>query len=199
MGTNNFYNRNASKVFAVLMNKEQFVLDENGEETEETEEVPVEDYDIEFFDEYLQEKLSESKFETWIPTKTTWEEDSNRNFEGRILGELSIVKNYGDVEIKVEIQAICRAGYYEGANLDWELKYYIDGNNVDMEYIEEEFIYQSGMNAGLKAIQSKKAYKWLETQGELITEEMERIFTEVSMPLIKVAQFSNGEAIYEKA
>lgn len=199
MGTNNFYNRNASKVYAVLMDKEQNVLDDEGNETEETEEVPVEDYDIKFFDEYLQEKIGQSKFESWIPKSTTWEEDSNRNFEGRVMGELSIDKNYGDVEIKVEIQAICRNGYYEGANLDWNLNFYVDGNSSELDEIKEDFIYNSYLNAGLKSIISAHAEKWASQAEDELVSEMERIFTEVSMPLIKVAQFSNGEAIYKKA
>jgi len=199
MGTSNFYNKNASKYFAVLMDSEQPVLDDEGNETEETEIHTVEDYEVDDFIEYIHEKLTESKFENWIPTKLIWEKDSNRNFEGRILGELSEEKKYGDVWAKVEIEVIMRNGYYEGANLDWNIKFLLDGNEVDEDCIREDFVWNSDLNTGLATMVAQKAEKWMSNKrGELIS-EIERIFTEISEPLVKVATFSNGETIYSKA
>jgi len=202
MGTSNFYNKNASKVFAVLMDYEQFKTDENGNETEETETVSAQEWDLDNFLSFFAEKLNESKFNPCVPKTPMWEPNSNRNFEGVILGELSSRKTYGGLEIKVEIQAIKRNGYYEGANLDWNCLIKIDGYEMDGYEFKEEFVDKAetyyNMKGGLAKIIAPKAYKWALKTKDTLIDEIERIFTEISTPLVRVATFSNGETIYQQ-
>ena len=197
MGTSNFYNRNASKVFAVLMNYETPILNEEGEETGETETTSPESWECEMLIEDVQNHLKESKFYSYIPKEPIW--DRERNYEGRTIGSLSIEKEYGGVNIEVEINAILRSAYYEGANLDWDCVIKLNGAETDSNEFSVDFGYTSDLSAGLNAIIAPKALKWAEKMQNELIEEMERIFTEVSMPLNVVARFSNGETMYEKA
>jgi len=197
MGTSNFYNKNASKVFAVLMNYETPILDDDGNETEETETVSPEDFECDDLIEDVQNHLKESKFYSWIPSKPVW--DNDRNYSGRKIGSLSVGKQYGGVSIDIGIEAILRSAYYEGANLDWELIITIDGADTDFEDFLQDFSYASEMSVGLCTIVSRKALKWAEKMQNELIKEIEKIYTEISMPLQVMARFSNGETMYTKA
>lgn len=198
MGTSNFYNKNANKVFAVLMNYETPILNEDGEETEETETVSPEEWEYEDLKKEVILSLEKSKFNHYTSSKTVYE-DGLRSYPGTLLGDLYISKQYGDTEITVEITAIIRSGYYEGCNLDWECVIKIDGSETDSGEFSVDFGYASDMSIGLQAIVAPKALKWAEKMQNELIEELEKIYTEISMPLVVTARFSNGETWYAKA
>lgn len=222
MGTSNFYNKNANRVYAVCMPVEEKFSKckecgekafewEEGYESEETttcsvcgtedsiehdtESVSNDSYEEDV--EYFKERLAESEFYT-----DGGKDDQDRSFYGKSLGYFRKIKTFGDVEVEVRIQAMIRSGYYEGANLDYNNpELFIDGSEMDMDDFENDFknYNHSDMNAGLLSIQSKHAHKWAEKALEEVTNALEEVYTSISMPLNVVGRFSNGETLYEKA
>jgi hypothetical protein len=158
MGTGNFWNKNASKVFAVLMSYESPVLDDEGNETEETEMVQCEDFEYDDLIDEIKEALKASKFNPWVPAKPVW--DNERQFCGRTIGELSKEEFFGDVSISVTIECVLRSAYYEGANLDWNMSVSIDDYKMDYDDIDDfkdSFINgYSDMNKGLRTMLAPK-------------------------------------------
>lgn len=195
MATSNFYNKNASNVYAVLMDYEDVVFDENGNETEETQMVQCESWDYEDIVDYVNELMNESQT---FKVSDRVEFSNNRNFEGTAIKSFVSYKTFGDVEVEILLTAVIRSGYYEGANLDWELNYYVGSgydDRVDFMY-DFEYAYD---NQGMAKIQCRNAENWATKEGERMVEALEDIFTQISNPLQVVARFSNGETIYAKA
>lgn len=199
MGTSNFLNRNARRIYAVLMDSEEAILDDEGNETDETEYRSADEWEYEDLKDNLINEFKVSSFKFHEGGVLT---DNNRNFHGTLLGKLSSYKDYLGVEVGIEIKAIIRSGYYEGANLDWELEYSLDGYDADeIEYAIAEWEYQANkeFNLGLVKMNSKNVEAWITTEQEKLIEEVERIFAaNCGIKLQKVATFSNGETIYKE-
>lgn len=194
MGASNFYNRNAKNVYAVLMDYEDVVFDEDGNETEETQMVQCESWDYDNLTDYVTELMDE---QTLFKAVDRVEFYNNRNYEASGIKSLVSYKSFGDVEVEVLLTAVVRSGYYEGANLDWEINYYAGSGYDDNLNLSYEFESQYE-NQGMAKIQCRNAEKWATKIGEQMIEELERIFTQVSKPLEVVARFSNGETIYKE-
>lgn len=194
MGASNFYNRNAKNVYAVLMDYEDVVFDEDGNETEETQMVQCESWDYDNLIDYVTELMDEQKLFKAVDRVEFYD---NRNYEATGIKSLVAYKTFGNVEVEVLLTAVIRSGYYEGANLDWELNYYAGSgydNILDLTY---EFESQND-NQGMAKIQCRNAEKWVIKIRKQMVEELERIFTQVSKPLEVVARFSNGETFYKE-
>lgn len=222
MGASNFAVCNASNYFVVLKNQEintkicqdceeihrdwEYDLDTLEEcqscgcntlsEGVETQEIDLDD--IEHQKEYTIEKLKENplykKWYGYVVDKS----DRDRNYPCTNFFEMGKSKNFGDVEVTFDIIMQLVGGYYEGATLDWECNVKIDGYEVDEDSVEEEFLYQTNMNGGLKTIQAKNIVKWIEkTKAEAI-EMVEKAFRESSEEYGRLGTFSNGESIYIK-
>ena len=219
MSASNFHRGNTSKVFAVLMDREETFKEcsECGEIhnkytyseedfnnlvccevdlVEQTEYRSAERYEYEDFKEYLRETAQEEAKEL----KTIWykEEsgsDNDRNYCATNLFSYSTSKMFGDIEIEVRVIGQIVSAYYEGASLDFVVEF----NGEENEELDFYWDFDnSDMNRGLQVLQNKNAIKWAEkTKTELI-ELIEEVFTKVSQPLNVVASFSNGETIYQK-
>ena len=221
MGASNFARGNTSKVFAVLMNREEKYSkcseceekywEWEGNYVEEgdtdcpdcdckdciehgTEYRSAERYEYEDFKEYLRETAKESKKQfLYLEEEGS---DNDRNYCATNLFSYSTSKMFGDIEIEVKIIGQIVSAYYEGASLDFVVEF----NGEENEEVEFYWDFDnSDMNRGLQVLQNKNAIKWAEkTKTELI-ELIEEVFTKVSEPLNVVASFSNGETIYQKA
>lgn len=194
MGASNFYNRNAKNVYAVLMDYEDVVFDEDGNETEETQMVQCEEWDYNDLIDYVNELMDEQKLFRVVDRVEFY---NNRNYEATAIKSLVAYKSFGEVEVEILLTAVVRSGYYEGANLDWDLNYYAGSGYDDILNLSYEFESQY-KNQGMAKIQCRNAEKWAKEEGEKMVEELERIFTQVSKPLEVVARFSNGETIYKE-
>lgn len=202
MSTNNFHNVNASRIYAVLMNREVPIIDEDGNETEETECVTADDFDSEMLIDDIKEQMKETKFHF-----RERGEDKNelRSYPSNIIATLYNSKEYLGVEVEVHITTLVRGGYYEGGNLDYSICFYANGYESDsIEDCIEEWEYQSdyysGKGKGLVSMNKGKVQSWLDNTTSEIISEIEKIFENVcDVKLKKVGQFSNGEALYEKA
>ena len=182
--TPNFSNKNASKVFAVLGNQ----YDEDGNH------IWPEEFDIDEAIVYYREQLKELPFDYF--EMDVW--DNNRSYPARCIAELYSSKQYGDIEFTITVSCMIRSAYYDGANLDWEVEY---GENYDdLEYaIEAELSFSESMNKGMQELQKDNIRTWAENKTSEMIEAIEKIYEQASTPLRCVGVFSNGEAIYERA
>ena len=221
MGASNFARGNTSKVFAVLMNREEKYSkcseceekywEWEGNYVEEgdtdcpdcdckdciehgTEYRSAERYEYEDFKEYLRETAKESKKQFLYLEEEGSDNDSN--YCTTNLFSYSTSKMFGDIEIEVRIIGQIVSAYYEGASLDFVVEF----NGEENEGLDFYWDFDnSDMNRGLQVLQNRNAVKWAEkTKTELI-KLIEEVFTKVSEPLNVVASFSNGETIYQKA
>jgi len=96
MGTNNFYNRNASKIFA---------CDLEGDDS------------YSFLKEGLLESLDKYFINQFCQNDSF--DDNNRNYPGIYIGNI----DYEYRNCLLRIKPVIRSGYYEGCNLDYEIEY----------------------------------------------------------------------------
>lgn len=172
MGTSNFYKKNASKYFAVLMDYEN----------EDGKTVTTDEWDVDMLKECLMVKVKDVF-------------GSSHDSDGLPL--IGKSKNFGDVCAEVWLTVKLNPGYYEGATLDYDIQIMIDG--YEYEDIDDVDISHSYMNAGLQAIMLPKIRRWMLTSLDDMREKLEGVFDQCSdHVLVRTATFSNGEAIYEK-
>jgi hypothetical protein len=200
MATNNFYNKNASNIFAVLMNYEQPILDDDGNETDETEWTSPDEWEYADLISELQYAMK-NKFQKDFVSGGT--DDNHRSFYGKAIGRYMTDKDYMGVTIEFELTAMIRSAYYEGANLDWELTYHVNGyshDDIDEALSEWQYQAEKYYNAGLVKANLRHVESYMEAKKVQIVAELEQIFAEhCDTKLIKVGQFSNGEAVYKTA
>ena len=220
MSASNFHRGATSKVFAVLMDREEKYSkcseceekywEWEGNYVEEgdtdcpdcdckdciehgTEYRSAERYEYEDFKEYLRETAKESKKQfLYLEEEGS---DNDRNYCATNLFSYSTSKMFGDIEIEVRIIGQIVSAYYEGASLDFVVEF----NGEENEELDFYWDFDnSDMNRGLQVLQNKNAVKWAEkTKTELI-ELIEEVFTKVSEPLNVLGTASNGETFYEK-
>jgi hypothetical protein len=152
MATSNFHNVNATHIFAVQLE-----------------------------DEWAYEDLVynlESEFNIHNDYSDYGKTDPNelRSFPSRSLGSFSDSLTIGEDEVEIFITPVIRSGYYEGCNLDWHVRLYVNGYEDDT--------YADDANV-------------LRISNEYI-EFIENIYSQYSEPLGVTARFSNGETIYHK-
>jgi hypothetical protein len=152
MATSNFHNVNATHIFAVQLE-----------------------------DEWAYEDLVynlESEFNIHNDYSDYGKSDPNelRSFPSRSLGSFNDSLTIGDDEVEIYIIPVIRSGYYDGCNLDWHVRLYVNGYEDDT--------YADDANV-------------LRISNEYI-EFIENIYSQYSEPLGVTARFSNGETIYHK-
>ena len=150
MATSNFHNVNATNIFAVQL-EDEWAYDD------------------------LVENL-ESEFSEHSDYYDYGKSDPNelRSFPSKSLGSLSNSITIEDDEVEIYVTPVIRSGYYEGCNLDWHVRLYVNGSEDDT-YSDD---------ARVSAI----ANDYIEC--------IEDIFEQYSQPLGVTARFSNGETIY---
>ena len=150
MATSNFHNVNATNIFAVQLQDEW-------------------DY------EDLVSNL-ESEFNKHSDYYDYGKSDPNelRSFPSKSLGSFSNSVTIEDDEVEIYVTPVIRSGYYEGVNLDWHIRLYVNGYDDDT--------YADDANV-------------LRISNEYI-EFIEDIYSQYSEPLGVTARFSNGETIY---
>ena len=150
MATSNFHNVNASHIFAVQLEDEWEYQD-------------------------LVSNL-ESEFNTNLDYSDYSKADPNelRSFPSKSVGSFSNSIEVGEDEVEVYVTPVIRSGYYEGVNLDWHVRYYVNGS--------EDETYESHPN--------------IQTLVGVYVNFIENVYEQYSQPLGVTARFSNGETIY---
>jgi hypothetical protein len=174
MATSNFYNKNASKIFASEIENE-FDYDDLIDNVS---------YDI------------QDKHNSYYVTNKKYIDN------GRYL-KYSLVESVSykdDTLIEVFINPIIRSGYYSGANLDYEYEYYFEGEEVyDPADIQDYLEYRLGYSEKKATKISDSRFKRLERIKNKLSKQLENIYESHTTPLVVTARFSNGETIYSKA
>jgi hypothetical protein len=163
------------------------------QETEET--ICPELYEIQEFKNEVEDLFQEESSYDFYPRKWGYEQTSHK---GAFLGSLREDKTFGDVEVSIKILIVLRYGYYEGANLDYEVQFSSGSCWEDEPDFRFDFESRSYMNSGMIKIQSRNAEKWAVKESEEMIKEIEKLFTQVTTPYRKLGSFSNGEGVYEK-
>ena len=152
MATSNFHNVNATHIFAVQLEDEWA------------------------YEDLVYNLESEFNIHNDYSDYGKTDPDELRSFPSRSLGSFSDSLTIGDDEVEVFITPVIRSGYYDGCNLDWHIRLYVNGyeddtyaDNADVLRISNEYI-----------------------------EFIENIYSQYSEPLGVTAVFSNGETIYHK-
>jgi hypothetical protein len=150
MATSNFHNVNASHIFAVRLEDEW-------------------EYDD------LVSNL-ESEFNNNLDYSDYGKSDPNelRSFPSKSLGSFSNWLTIGDDEVEIYVTPVIRSGYYEGVNLDWHVRYYVNGYEDD----------------------TYETHNRVQTLVGVYVNFIENVYEQYSQPLGVTARFSNGETIY---
>ncbi len=219
MGTSNFSRlKNASKYYTVFMNvEEKFVKcdecdtkflewESEFEEIEETkccsnckssnltfneEYRGLESWEIDDWESYFRECL-----------ENIGGEHDDESGEGRkYIGAFNFSKWYADVLVELRFHLYYDVGYYEGANLDYDIKVYNGFEYSDEIENSLECIFEDSdtLSVGMQKIQAKNALKWVEKIKEEMADKIENLFSEVCDNRLElVGTFSNGGSIYKE-
>ena len=202
MATGNFYNENCSRYFAIGMNR--YFTKEDVEECDLDPEIEGE------FDEFGTETDYEDSKQNIISGLQEKGWDDFNGYEGYACVIASKDKSlvYGGCEISLEIKALVRPGYYEGACMDLSGKVTIDSAGDywtgSPEYdlfdgFDESDVIEDNWtgNAGLDHLQAKNIIKKLNSIIEDLKIEAEYAFSRgCEREMFQAYHCSNGETGY---
>lgn len=181
MATCNFYNENCSRYFVIGMNR--YYTKEDVEECDLDPELEGK------FDEFGTETDYEDSKQNIISGLQAkgWEDYDGYEGDARVIAYKDKSLVYGGCEISLEIKALVRSGYYEGACMDLSGKVTIDSAGDywtgSPEYdlfddFDESYIIDDNWtgNAGLDHLQAKNIIKKLNSIIEDLRTEAEYVF-----------------------
>lgn len=205
MGTNNFYKKNAKNYYAVLMN------DDYNDEDYYCE------YAYDDFKEVLNDTLKQEFKDNYYKHKEIIA--FSNPCSGSELGEIKVLNTthdkskYSDYyELYIYIYPVIRSGYYEGANLDYNITFEficedksskygnsISFNNNDFiaDLSIDEIIIQITKTIKDNIKYNKRLIKKINKEFYNTIDKLEKIYSQLSTPLIKIGGFSDGTAIYK--
>lgn len=192
MGTSNFHNVNAKKIYACMTNDE-----ENDYQNYDYEDLREDVYN-------MMEEYQECDFHANSDNQRSMHE--LRSFCSHYIGSFVSARYIRDIcDIEVQINAFSRCGYYDGINLDYEIKVFINGYEQDEQWKKyfsyvEVYDQMEYPNKGLAKIIYRKIEKWIDFEIIRMTNNLEQIFESVCENKLEVyARFSNGETWYNEA
>ena len=148
----------------------------------------LESWEIEDWKSYFGECLENAggKYDDWS--------DEGRKY----IGVFNFSKWYADVLVELRFHLYYDVGYYEGANLDYDIEVYNGFEYSDeIENALECIFEDSDLSVGMQKIQAKNALKWIEKVKVETSEKIENLFSDVCDNRLElVGTFSNGESIY---
>ena len=204
MATCNFYNENCSRYFAIGMNR--YFTKEDVEECDLDPELEGE------YDELGTETDYEDSKQNIISglQEKGWDDFDGYEGDACVIASKDKSLVYGGCEISLEIKALVRPGYYEGACMDLSGKVTIDSAGDywtgSPEYdlfdgFDESDVIEDNWtgNAGLDHLQAKNIIKKLNSIIEDLRNEAEYVFSCYCGEELAVAYHcSNGETGYNR-
>ena len=202
MATCNFYNENCSRYFAIGMNR--YFTKEDVEECDLDPELEGE------FDEFGTEEdyaFAKQNIVSGL-RKKGWDDYDGYEGDARVIAYKDKSLVYGGCEISLEIKALVRSGYYEGACMDLSGKVTIDSAGDywtgSPEYdlfddFDESYVIDDNWtgNAGLDHLQAKNIIKKLNSIIEDLKIEAEYAFSRgCEREMFQAYHCSNGETGY---
>lgn len=202
MATGNFYNANCSRYFVFGMNR--YYTKEDVEECDLDPELEGE------FDELGTETDYDFAKQNIVSglQANGWEDCDEYEGDARVIAYKDKSLVYGGCEISLEIKALVRSGYYEGACMDLSGKVTIDSAGDywtgSPEYdlfddFDESYVIDDNWtgNAGLDHLQSKNIIKKLNSIIEDLKIEAEYAFSRgCEREMFQAYHCSNGETGY---
>ena len=204
MATCNFYNENCSRYFVIGMNR--YYTKEDVEECDLDPQLEGE------FDEYGTETDYEDSKQNIVSGLQAkgWEDYDGYEGDARVIAYKDKTLVYGGCEISLEIKALVRSGYYEGACMDLSGKvtivsagdYWTGSPEYDLfDDFDESYVIDDNWtgNAGLDHLQAKNIIKKLNSIIEDLRNEAEYVFSCYCGEELAVAYHcSNGETGYNR-
>ena len=204
MATCNFYNENCSRYFAIGMNR--YFTKEDVEECDLDPELEGE------YDELGTETDYEDSKQNIISglQEKGWDDFNGYEGDACVIASKDKSLVYGGCEISLEIKALVRPGYYEGACMDLSGKVTIDSAGDywtgSPEYdlfdgFDESDVIEDNWtgNAGLDHLQAKNIIKKLNSIIEDLRNEAEYVFScNCGEELAVAYHCSNGETGYSR-
>ena len=204
MATCNFMSANCTRYFAIGMNR--YFTKEDVEECDLDPQLEGE------FDELGTETDYEDSKQNIISGLQAkgWEDYDGYEGDARVIAYKDKSLVYGGCEISLEIKALVRSGYYEGACMDLSGKVTIDSAGDywtgSPEYdlfddFDESYVIDDNWtwNAGLDHLQAKNIIKKLNSIIEDLRNEAEYVFScNCSEELAVAYHCSNGETGYNR-
>ena len=204
MATCNFYNENCSRYFVFGMNR--YFTKEDVEECDLDPELEGE------FDEFGTETDYEDSKQNIISglQEKGWDDFNGYEGDACVIASKDKSLVYGGCEISLEIKALVRPGYYEGACMDLSGKVTIDSAGDywtgSPEYdlfdgFDESDVIDDNWtgNAGLDHLQAKNIIKKLNSIIEDLRNEAEYVFScNCGEELAVAYHCSNGETGYNR-
>lgn len=204
MATCNFYNENCSRYFVIGMNR--YFTKEDVEECDLDPELEGE------FDEFGTETDYEDSKQNIISglQEKGWDDFDGYEGDACVIASKDKSLVYGGCEISLEIKALVRSGYYEGACMDLSGKVTIDSAGDywtgSPEYdlfddFDESYVIDDNWtgNAGLDHLQAKNIIKKLNSIIEDLRNEAEYVFScNCGEELAVAYHCSNGETGYNR-
>lgn len=204
MATGNFFNANCTRYFVLGMNK--YYTKEDVEANEMAPELVGEFDEVQTEFDYQTEKeniVSELQ-------KKGWEDFDGYEGEAQVIAYKNKALVYGGCEISLEIKALVRSGYYEGACMDLSGKVIIDSAGDywtgspeydmfdDGEFSEISVVDDNWTgNPGLDHLQAKNIINKLNSIIEDLKIEAEYAFSRgCEREMFQAYHCSNGEAEY---
>ena len=204
MATCNFYNENCSRYFAIGMNR--YFTKEDVEECDLDPELEGE------YDELGTETDYEDSKQNIVSglQEKGWDDFNGYEGDACVIASKDKSLVYGGCEISLEIKALVRPGYYEGACMDLSGKVTIDSAGDywtgSPEYdlfdgFDESDVIEDNWtgNAGLDHLQAKNIIKKLNSIIEDLRNEAEYVFScNCGEELAVAYHCSNGETGYSR-
>ena len=204
MATCNFMSANCTRYFAIGMNR--YFTKEDVEECELDPELEGEYDELGTETDYEDSKLN---IVSGLQEKG-WEDYDGYEDDARVIAYKDKSLVYGGCEISLEIKALVRPGYYEGACMDLSGKVTIDSAGDywtgSPEYdlfdgFDESDVIEDNWtgNAGLDHLQAKNIIKKLNSIIEDLRNEAEYVFScNCGEELAVAYHCSNGETGYNR-
>lgn len=204
MATGNFYNANCSRYFVFGMNRYY-----TKEDVEECDLDPELEGDFDELGTEADYDFAKQNIVSGLQAKG-WEDFDGYEGDACVIAYKDKTLVYGGCEISLEIKALVRSGYYEGACMDLSGKVTIDSAGDywtgSPEYdlfddFDESYIIDDNWtgNAGLDHLQAKNIIKKLNSIIEDLRNEAEYVFSCYCSEELAVAYHcSNGETGYNR-
>ena len=202
MATCNFYNENCSRYFAIGMNR-YFTK----EDVEECDLDPQLEGELDEFETEADYAFAKQNIVSGL-RKKGWQDYDGYEGDARVIAYKDKSLVYGGCEISLEIKALVRSGYYEGACMDLSGKVTIDSAGDywtgSPEYdlfddFDESYVIDDNWtgNAGLDHLQAKNIIKKLNSIIEDLKIEAEYAFSRgCEREMFQAYHCSNGETGY---
>lgn len=215
MATSNFkLNSNTKNIYAYCMMRD-YINDlkarreDDGEEYDPDAPIDETDYYFWFQDEaeYIESRVFDDlcekfgKLNVWRPNDDRRANDR----EAAILCAIETTIDFAGYGWPVQVQVTTRPGYYDGGQLDIELRKicwdecYDNDDRPDDSLLRYLLINERGMNEGMATILAPKLQKRLDAAVRDLTEQVDEVLANCASHKLGVTErFSNGETWFDE-